>query len=160
MRRLYLLCTVALVLLAGCAPALVETSPTAPPPPAHTPVPPTPTTPPTGIAGRIEYTGSSTGGLLVFAVDHPPVANESPVPAAITAFTATTGEFTWDLPAGTYYIIAFLTIDRPPEGPPLPNEPLILCEPVTVVADQMANVVVVLTDEDAGGADKACVPAV
>jgi hypothetical protein len=96
------------------------------------PVPPTLTTPPTGIAGRIEYTGASTGGLLVFAVDHPPVANESPVPAAITAFTATSGEFTWDLPAGTYYIIAFLTIDRPPQGPPLPNEPLIMCEPVTV----------------------------
>ncbi len=159
MRRLSLLCTVALLLLAGCRAAPAATTPTAPPPPTQTPVPPTPTTPPTGIAGTIQYTGASTGGLLIFAVDHPPVPNEAPAPVAITPFAATAGEFHWDLPPGTYYIVAFLTIDRPPEGPPQADEPAVRCEPVTVVANQMVDVVVVLTDEDVGGADKACAAA-
>ncbi len=78
---------------------------------------------------------------------------------AITSFTETSGEFNWDLPAGTYYIVAFLTIDRPPQGPPQANEPTVSCQPVTVLANQTANVVVVLTDEDIGGASKACVAA-
>ena len=157
MMRVVTVASIALLALTGCQPA----TPSPTPGPTATSVPPaptpTPTPPPTGISGTVEYVGASTGGILVFAQDHVPGPNEPPSPTAISTFADVAGAFEWDLPAGTYYIIAFLTIDRAPEGPPQPGEPVVRCAPVEVGDGVRVSVEVVLTDEDIGGQDKACV---
>lgn len=139
-----------LVLLAACQPA-APTATATPAPPTATPIPPT------GITGSVSYTGSAQGGILILAVDHPPIQNENPAPVAIETYTGSSGEFTWELPAGTYYITAFFTIDREPQGPPLPNEPVVFCDPVQVNANETVHIEVILTDADAGGSGQACV---
>ncbi len=161
-RRLYL-AIVILMALASCqpaspaAPSETPPPPTAVPTPTATPVPPTPTAPPSGIAGSVRYDGGLTGGILVFATDRPPEPNVAPAPAAIATFTETSGEFRWDLPPGTYYILAFLTIDRPPEGPPQADEPVVRCAPIEIVSDETVSVQIVLTDGDIGGQERPCV---
>ena len=150
--------SIALLVLTSCQPAPNPTPTPGPTPTSAPPTPtPTPVPPPTGITGTVEYVGASTGGLLIFAQDHVPGPNEPPSPTAMTTFTDIAGEFDWDLPAGTYYIIAFLTIDRVPEGPPQPHEPVIRCAPIVVDNNVRVHVIVVLTDEDVGGQDKECV---
>ena len=138
-----------LIFLAACQPSA--------PAATYTPAPsPTPTLPPTGISGSIAYTGSSNGSLLIFALDHAPAQNENPAPVAIETYDANGGNFLWELPAGTYFITAFLTIDREPQGPPLPNEPLVFCDPVSVNLNQTAQISITLTDKDAGGSNASC----
>jgi len=166
--RSVFLASVLLILLTSCRAAATEaplptsvpptpTTTPLPPTPTVTPLPPTATTPPTGITGTVAYTGPLKGAILILALDHLPLPDQPPAPAAITTFDDISGQFRWDLPAGTYYIIAFLTIDRAPEGPAQANEPLVQCEPILLGANETVNVEVILTDEDVGGSEKACV---
>jgi hypothetical protein len=161
-KKILLLAITILVLLTSCQPAPTSNPtltpiPPSPQPPTLTPLPPTPTTPPTGISGTVKYTGPSKGGILIFVMDQPPKQNEAPQPAAVKTFTDVSGEFSWELPPATYYIIAFLTIDRAPEGPPKPNEPMVSCDPIELKANESVIVEVVLTDEAIGGKSEACV---
>jgi hypothetical protein len=111
---------------------------------------------PSGIDGSIRYAGPSQGGLLIFAMDHLPEQNEAPSPTAISTFPSTSGEFHWDLPPGVYYVLAFVTIGRPPEGPPQANEPVLNCDAVEVVAGARVALDVILTDDDVGGGARSC----
>ncbi len=156
MKRVLLLSSGVLVLLAACGPSSPPGPTPTPAPPTQTPIPPTPTPVPSGIDGDVSYAGPSQGGILIFAMDHQAQENESPSPSAITAITAVAGQIHWNLTPGTYYILAFLTIDRPPEGPPQPNEPILSCDPVEVVAGQRLTLEVVLTDDDIGGGARSC----
>ena len=162
MKRLLLLSSVALIALSGCGPASPPgpTATLAPPTatlvPTETPIPPTPTPVPSGIDGSVAYSGSSQAGILIFAVDQLPQQNENPSPSAITAITAMAGEIHWNLSPGVYYILAFATIGRPPQGPPLASEPVLNCEHVEVVAGERLLLNVVLTDDDIGGAMRSC----
>lgn len=91
------------------------------------------------------------------AMNQPPKPNEPPQAVKGATFAdVSTGEFDWNLPPATYYLIAFFTIGRAPEGPTLPNEPLVFCNPIEVKADQNVKVEVVLTDADVGGKSKEC----
>ena len=121
-----------------------------------TPFPPTPTFPPSGIDGTVAYAGTSSGGILILLMDKMPVQNESPMPLEINTFTTISGEFNWNMPPGTYYIIAFLTINRQPEGPALPNEPLVFCDPIQVATNPRVTVKVALNNDDIGGKGKNC----
>ena len=72
-------------------------------------------------------------------------------------YAGSSGEFNWELPPGTYFITTFFTIGRDPQGPPLSNEPVVFCDPVRVNANEMVQIQITLTDEDAGGSNQACV---
>jgi len=163
MKRIGYPAVVILIAVASCQPASplspseTPLPPTAIPTATATAVPLTPTVPPPGIAGSVRYDGESTGGVLVFATDRLPEPNVAPAPVAIVAFTETSGEFRWDLPPGTYHIIAFLTIDRPPEGPPQADEPVVRCAPIEIVSGETVAVRIVLTDGDIGGQERSCV---
>jgi hypothetical protein len=148
MKKLFI-ASIFLVLLAACQPPAPSATAT-PAPPTDTP------TPPTGIIGTVAYTGLSNGSILVLALDHAPAQNENPTPVAIETYRGNQGDFTWNLPAGTYFITAFFTIDREAQGPPLPNEPLIFCDPVQVTENQLTHINIDLTDEDAGGTNTSC----
>ena len=89
-------------------------------------------------------------------MNQPPKANESPNATEVATFTDISGEFRWNLSPGTYYLIAFFTIERPPEGPTKPNEPLVFCTPIELKPDQNVKVEVVLADADSGGKTKEC----
>ena len=144
MRNL-VLSSILFVFLVGCQPASPAATNT--PGATNTPAPPTATpTPPTGIAGAVSYTGSSEGGILLLAVDQPPVQGENPVPVAIDTIDSANMEFQWELPAGTYYVTAFFTIGREPQGPPLPNEPVISCDPIQVAANETVQIQITLND--------------
>lgn len=144
-----------LLLLSACSSAPAATA--TPAPPTDTPIPPTATTPPNGFSGRVEYLGSAEGNILILALDHAPVKDENPAPVAIETYTGTSGEFTWELPAGTYYITAFFTIGRDPQGPPLPNEPSVSCNPIQLSENELITLYIPLADADAGGVNKDCV---
>ncbi|MCL5429642.1 MAG: hypothetical protein M1347_07600 [Chloroflexi bacterium] len=155
MKRLVLFSSILLILLTACQAA--PTSTPTPAPPTDTPIPPTATPLPFGIIGSVQYTGNSQGGLFVQVMDQPPAEGENPNPAQVSVFDTTSGEFMWELPPGTYYIVAFLTIDREPQGPPLPNEPVVSCDPIQLGADQTLTVQIDLNDSDMGGQTKSCV---
>ena len=139
----------AVILLASCS----APQPTATPAPTDTP------RPPTGFSGKVEYTGAAEGNILILAMDHVPVQDEAPAPVAIETYMGTSGEFSWQLPTGTYYITAFYTIGRDPQGPPLPNEPLVSCNPIQLSENQHITLYIPLTDADAGGVNIDCVVA-
>jgi len=151
-------------LLLGCQPSATPTPlppPTATlPPPTATPAPPTatPTPLPTGMSVVVKYTGEKKGGILIYVDNQPPKPNQPPMPLQIATFKdVSSGELRWTLAPASYYITAFFTIGRAPEGPTLPNEPLILCNPIEVKANQNVSVEVILADADAGGKVKDCV---
>jgi hypothetical protein len=110
----------------------------------------------TGISGTVKYSGDKSGGILIYATNQLPKPGEPPQPSAMNNFSGASGEFSWDLPAGTYYINAFMAIERQPQGPPQANEPSVSCNPVVLKADEQVNVDVILTDQDAGGKEKTC----
>ncbi len=155
MKRLTLLSALVLILLAACSSAPVATA--TPAPPTSTPIPPTATTPPTGFSGKVEYMGSAQGNILILALDHAPTKDENPAPVAIETYMGPSGEFSWPLPAGTYFITAFYTIGRDPQGPPLPNEPTIFCNPIHLGENELITLYIPLADADEGGVNKDCV---
>lgn len=138
-----------LILLAACQPPAPAATAT-PAPPTDTPIPPT------GIAGSVSYTDSSEGSILILVMDHIAAQNENPNPVAIETYNSNSGDFQWELEPGTYYITAFFTIGRDPQGPPLPTEPLVFCDPVQVNANETIQITITLTDEDAGGTNASC----
>lgn len=115
-----------------------------------------PTAKKTGISGTVKYTGASTGGIFIYASDQLPKPAEAPQPAATNQFNGSAGDFSWELAPGTWYIIAFFTIDRPPQGPTLPNEPLVTCDAITVKEGEVTSAEILLTDADAGGKTRSC----
>lgn len=155
MKRIIILSSVLLFVLAACQTTPIPT-PT-PAPPTVTPIPPTATPLPFGILGSVRYTGASQGGIFVLVMDQIPAEGENPNPVQVSIFNTTSGDFVWELSPGTYYIVAFLTIDREPQGPPLPNEPTVSCDPIQLAADQTLTVQIDLNDSDIGGQTKSCV---
>ena len=151
MKQLTRLVSLIVIILASCS-----TAPTQTPTPSFTPIPPTETPVPPGIQGHVEYQGASNGSILILAVDHQPAQGENPEPVAIETYVSKSGDFFWELPAGTYYITAFFTIDRPPQGPPQPNEPLVFCNPIQIDENETVTIQVVLTDEAIGGFGASC----
>lgn len=156
-----LLAAVFLLALAGCRPGPGPSATPLPatpiPTPTDTALPPTMTATPSGMSGSVRYEGELTGGIIVFATDRLPEPNVAPSPVAIAALEGTSGEFVWVLPAGTYHVIAFLAINRPLEGPPQADEPLLRCAPIEIAADETVSVEIVLTDGDIGGQERPCV---
>ncbi len=144
-----------LLFLTSCQSAPQPTN--TPVPPTETPIPPTSTPIPTGFSGKVEYLGSAQGNILILALDHAPAKDENPAPVAIETYVGSSGEFTWALPAGTYFITAFYTIGRDPQGPPLPNEPLVSCNPIQLSENEHLSLYIPLADADAGGVNKDCV---
>ncbi|HZY44200.1 MAG TPA: hypothetical protein VFF70_05545, partial [Anaerolineae bacterium] len=110
MKRILFAIFVIMIALVGCQSA----PPTTPPPPPTA----TPTPLPPGITGVVLYTGTQKGGLLILAMNQPPKPNEPPQAVKGATFAdVSSGEFVWDLPPATYYLIAFFTIGRTPTGP-------------------------------------------
>lgn len=166
MRKIMFVASILFLAVSSCQPAspptplpspLPPTQTPTPLPPTQTPIPPTPTLPPTGISGTVTYTGILKGSILIFAVDQVPQPGQNPMPLASSTFSDPTGKFDWDLPPTTYYIFAFLYINRAPEGPPQANEPAVRCLPIELHANETIIVEVSLTDDDLQGTEKDCI---
>jgi hypothetical protein len=104
----------------------------------------------------VTYTGQSKGNILIFAVDQVPQPGQNPMPLARSSFSDPSGTFNWNLSPATYYILAFLYINRAPEGPPQANEPAVRCLPIEVHANETITVEILLTDDDLQGTEKDC----